>query len=118
MNIATELEKLTSLKDRGDLSLDEFTKAKESLLFGDSTMPAYDDEANALPPPRKSKVAEPKLYLLIAVLSTIAAALSGGSVIINPRPLGIIAFAGFAIAAFLNWGSFGGSLYRRTKPER
>jgi hypothetical protein len=37
MNITSELEKLISLRDRGDLSQPEFEKAKQMLLSDDSS---------------------------------------------------------------------------------
>ncbi len=44
--------------------------------------------------------------LLIAILSTIAMMLSGGSAMIAPKPLNLIGFALFTIAATLNWVEF------------
>jgi len=45
-------------------------------------------------------------YLLIAILSTIAMILAGGSVMIAPNPLNLIGFALFTIATTLNWVQF------------
>ena len=42
-------------------------------------------------------------HLLIAILSTIAMALSAGSAIIAPDPLSLLAFGLFTIACTLNW---------------
>lgn len=106
MNITTELEKLTSLKDRGDLTQKEFEKAKERLLFCDAERAPEVDEANSLPLPKKGETNGSNHYFLIAFLSTIAVAFSGGSVALGPNSLNLIAFAGFTIASTLNWVSF------------
>ncbi|MDB4357390.1 SHOCT domain-containing protein [Mariniblastus sp.] len=103
MNITTELEKLVSLKDRGDLSQLEFERAKERLLFGEVTDSV---DSNSLPLPKKYKESKPNHYLLIATLSTIAMAFSGVSALINPNPLSLIGFALFMIASLLNWIAF------------
>ncbi len=106
MNITTELEKLTSLKDLGDLTLAEFEKAKERLLFGDVNCASKVDESNSLPLPKKAEANGSNHYFLIAFLSTIAVAFSGGSAFLSPSSLKLIAFAGFTIAATLNWVAF------------
>lgn len=106
MNITTELEKLTSLKDRGDLTQKEFEKAKERLLFCDVEGASEMDEAESLPRPKKGESNGSNHYFLIAFFSTIAVVFSGGSAAIGPNSLKLIAFAGFTVAATLNWVSF------------
>ena len=103
MPIASDLEKLVSLRDRGDLSQAEFEKAKERLLSGEITGGSPATERNQHPLHEKAKGGRPKHTLLIAILSTIAAALSAGSAAINPSPLKLLAFACFIVAATLNW---------------
>ena len=99
MSIASNLEKLIPLKEKGDLSSVEFAKAKESLLTGDSP-----DDAAGQTPVRKAVGGEnPKNTFLIAILSTISAALAIGSATIDPSPVSWMAFSGFAVASMLNW---------------
>ena len=45
-------------------------------------------------------------YLLRAILWTIIMAVFGGSAIIAPSPLSLLAFAGFTIVCTLNWVEF------------
>ena len=99
MSIASNLEKLVSLRDKGDLSQVEFEKAKERLLSGD-----FPDDASSQTPVRKAVGGEnPKNTFLIAILSTISAALAIGSATIDPSPVSWLAFSGFAVASMLNW---------------
>lgn len=100
MSIAQELEKLTSLRDRGDLTDAEFGIAKERLLSGD-VRDASQTAETELPPALKEK--RPKQWLLIAILSTIAAAFAGGSAILDPSPISLSAFALFTVGSTLNW---------------
>lgn len=100
MSIAQELETLISLRDRGELTHAEFGIAKERLLSGDvrDALQAAEKE-----PPADPKERKPKQTLLIAILSTIAAAFAAGSAILDPSPLSLLAFALFAVASTLNW---------------
>ena len=113
MPIASDLEKLVLLRDSGDLSQAEFEKAKERLLTDEVTGASPDTERNGPSLPEEGEGAKPKQILLIAILSTIAAALSGGSAAINPTPLSVLAFAGFTIASALNWNLFAKSRVRK-----
>ncbi|NNC88431.1 MAG: SHOCT domain-containing protein [Akkermansiaceae bacterium] len=113
MPIASDLEKLVLLRDNGDLSQAEFEKAKERLLTDEvaKETPASKGKEPSLP--EESEEGKPKQILLIAILSTVAAALSGGAAAINPSPLGVLAFAGFTTAAALNWNVFAKSRVRK-----
>ncbi|MFT4548876.1 MAG: hypothetical protein ACI9MB_002844 [Verrucomicrobiales bacterium] len=103
MTIASDLEKLVLLRDRGDLSQPEFEKAKERLLSGEVTGVSPATETNQPALPDEVEGGRPKHTLLIAILSTIAAAFSTGSAVIDPSPLSLLAFVGFTVASTLNW---------------
>ena len=103
MPITSDLEKLVSLRDCGDLSQAEFEKAKERLLSGEVPRVSPSTERNQPPLPQGGKR---KYILLVAILSTIAAALSGGAVVIGSSPIRLAAFALFTVAATLNWVEF------------
>ncbi|MGI9242014.1 MAG: SHOCT domain-containing protein, partial [Verrucomicrobiales bacterium] len=53
MSITTDLEKLASLRDQGDLSQAEFEKAKERLLSEDAIEGSQIREEDAPPLPKK-----------------------------------------------------------------
>lgn len=106
MPIASDLEKLVSLRERGDLSQAEFDKAKERLLSEEVTGASPATETNEPLFPETTKGGRPNRSLLIAFLSTIAAAFSGGSAVIDPSPIALVAFALFTVAATLNWIEF------------
>lgn len=103
MTIASELEKLVLLRDRGDLSQAEFEKAKEQLLAGEASEASPATYRNQPPLAEDGQEGKPKQTLLIATLSTIAAAFSAASAAINPSPLSLLAFGLFTVAATLNW---------------
>ena len=103
MPIASDLEKLVSLRDSGDLSQAEFETAKERLLSGEVAGVSPATDRNQPPLAEEGQGGKPKHTLLIAILSTIAAALMAGSAAINPSPLKLLAFALFTVAATLNW---------------
>jgi tRNA A37 threonylcarbamoyladenosine synthetase subunit TsaC/SUA5/YrdC len=106
MSITTDLEKLVSLRDSSDLSEAEFEKAKERLLSGEVTGVSPSTERNQPPLAQEGEGGKPKHTLLIAILSTIAAALFAGSAAINPSPLKLLAFACFTVVPTLNWIEF------------
>ena len=106
MTIISDLEKLVSLKDSGDLSQAEFEKAKERLLSSEVTAASPATEGNQPSLTEEVEGAKPKQTLLIAILSTLAAALSAGSLAINPSPLKFLAFAFFTIGSTLHWIAF------------
>jgi|TARA_B110000305_G_scaffold65627_1_gene73367 hypothetical protein len=106
MPIVSDLEKLALLRDRGDLSQAEFEKAKERLLSGEVPGVSPSTERNQPLIAQEGQGCKPKHTLLIAILSTIAAALMAGSAAINPSPLKLLAFALFTVAATLNWIEF------------
>ena len=103
MTISSELEKLISLRDRGDLSEEEFEKAKELALSGETPgdSPA-GEEPPALPASRKKAIGTP---LLSAILLTVVVALGGGSLVLNPSPLTGLIFVIWVVAAVLAWVS-------------
>lgn len=103
MPIVSDLERLALLRDSGDLSQAEFEKAKERLLSEEVTGVSPSTERNQPPLAQEGQGGKPKHTLLIAILSTIAAALMAGSAAINPSPLKLLALALFIIAATLNW---------------
>ena len=106
MPIASDLEKLVSLRDGGDLSQAEFEKAKERLLSGDVPGVSPSTERNQSALSQEGQGGKRKHTLLIAILSTIAAALSGAAAVIGSSPIGLVAFALFTVAATLNWVEF------------
>jgi len=103
MPIASDLEKLVLLRDSGDLTQAEFEAAKARLLSGQVEGVSPAPERTQPPFPEGIEQGKPKHTLLVAILSTIAAALSGGSAAINPSPLKLLAFSLFTVAATLNW---------------
>ena len=106
MPIASDIEKLVSLRDCGDLSQAEFEKAKERLLSGEVPGVSPSAERNQTALSHEGQGGKRKHTLLIAILSTIAAALSGGAAVIGSSPIGLVAFALFTVAATLNWVEF------------
>lgn len=102
MPIASDLEKLVSLKDRGELSQAEFEKAKERLLSREVTGAPPTTEGDQPPIALEGQGENSKHTLLIAIFSVIAAALMAGSAAINPSPFKLLAFALFTVAATLN----------------
>jgi hypothetical protein len=100
MNISSELEKLAELRDRGDLSKEEFEKAKSMVLSGQASGDfSSDNKASDLE--KKTKT-----YRLISILSTITVALSAGSAIIAPSPINVLILVLFVVASTLNWAEY------------
>ena len=95
MYISSELEKLTSLKERGDLTQKEFEKAKAFLLSGQK-----------LPDTALEKIKKLKSQKLAAILLTITAGLSSGSALIKPSPLHLVLVILWVVAATLCWASY------------
>lgn len=93
MSITSELKKLTSLKDRGDLSQAEFEKAKALLLPGENA-------AASMPNAGEKKR---KTLLLVAILSIILVVVSAGAVVLAPSPIKLLALVLFTVACTLNW---------------
>ena len=101
MSIGDELEKLSALKAKGDLSPEEFEKAK-ALLLDKQQVPVLVDAMS----PRKPTGKEVRMRLLSAVLMTLAAVMSGVSLGLGPNPLKIVAFLCFVVAAIFSWLSY------------
>ena len=104
MNIASEIEKLTSLRDRGDLSPAEFEQAKALVLSG--------KDPDAQPPPHPIREESEKIrkkaktQLLGGILACTAAVLSGCSVLLNPSPIKLVIMALWVIASVFWWISY------------
>lgn len=82
MSITSELEKLSSLRERGDLSDAEFEQAKALLLSGKDTA--------SEPPPLPSGEAPAEknnrgMHLAIAICTTVAAVMSAISAALDPN---------------------------------
>ncbi len=106
MSIVKELEALSALRERGDLTAAEFAQAKQRVLTGNAhgATTAGTAISQALSPqPLRN---QPDHKRLIAILSTVALAFSATSAAIAPAPLSLLAFALFATACTLNWASY------------
>ena len=101
MSITTELEKLSSLKDRGDLSESEFEKAKALVLSGEKP-------ADALAKRDKDR----KTQFLIAFFATLGALFSGGSLILDPS-----LFTAGVLIFWLGLSTAGWMSYSKAKSE-
>ena len=90
MSIAGELEKLSSLRERGELSDEEFQQAKALLLSGESAEPA----PASVPDVSEKGNKERRTQFLVALLSTVAALLSGASAALDPSlfKIGMVIF--------------------------
>lgn len=100
MSIVQELEKLTSLRDRGDLSQVEYEVAKERLLSGNVATTSLPADRETSPSPKQNGSGQ---TLLIAILSTVAALFAAGSAVLDPTPVSFVALVLFAVASTLNW---------------
>lgn len=100
MSIASDLEKLTSLRDQGALSPTEFVKAKELLLSEENT------EGNSVCQTTSEKKKQSKTQLLVANLLTLTAAMSVASVIINPSPIKLVSVILWTVASTLAWSAY------------
>lgn len=104
MDIASDLQKLISLRDSGDLSQTEFERAKALVLaerFPEAQPPPLLIE-EVLQQTKKKRRSQP----IAAVCATVAAALSAVSAIIDPNPLAVGSVFIWVVAAILCWISF------------
>ncbi|BCX46974.1 hypothetical protein HAHE_08820 [Haloferula helveola] len=104
MNIASEIEKLTSLRDRGDLSPAEFEQAKALVLSGkdpDAQLPPHPIREESEKIRKKAKT-----QLLGGILASTAAVLSGCSVLLNPSTLKLVIMTLWVIASVFWWISY------------
>lgn len=101
MTISTEIEKLTNLRDKGDLTQEEFEKAKALLLSGEKLPETTSDKEKKL-----------KTQKWVAILLTITVGLSSGSALIKPSPVNMVLVILWVVAATLAWSS-----YSRLKKE-
>ena len=106
MDIASELEKLVTLRDRNELTDIEFEKAKKILLSNGWVQESAIPRNQAAKIAVKEKAVGPTYSLQVAVLSTVALVFSAIAVAMNPSPLSFIAFSLFGIASMLNWIEF------------
>lgn len=91
MQSVSNLEKLVSLEERSDFSQVEYDKAKEMLLSEGVTGASPATEVNELFLPKINKEGRSDQSLLVAFLSIIPAAFSGGSVVIYLSPISVVA---------------------------
>ena len=103
MDIASELEKLVTLRDRNELTDIEFEKAKKILLSNGWVQESAIRRKQTGNIAAKEKTAGPTYSLQVAVLSTVALVFSAVSVAMNPSPLSFVALSLFGIASMLNW---------------
>jgi len=101
--ITSELEKLASLRDRGDLSQAEFEKAKELLLSEENTDATLDNRSSPNNSAGERERNPLKTRLLVSILSTVSAAFAGGSAAIDPSPISLLVLALFVVASTLSW---------------
>ena len=106
MDIASEFEKLVTLRDRNQLTDAEFEKAKKILLSNGWVQESAIPRNQAAKIAVKEKAVGPTSSLQVAVLSTVALVFSAIAVAMNPSPLSFIAFSLFGIASMLNWIEF------------
>ncbi|MGB1131307.1 MAG: SHOCT domain-containing protein [Haloferula sp.] len=111
MSIASELEKLTALRNRGDLSEAEFTKAKAVLLAGEnsegsSSPPTEDQSESGRASPDPSLAKRRNTQLLIAIFATVAAIFSSISAVIAPSGLKIAILILWVVASVSGWISY------------
>lgn len=99
--ITTELEKLATLRDKGDLSAEEFEQAKQILLSSAETE-VSDSSQTAEGEPKES----PKTALIIAILSTLSVLFAAGSAMIAPTVTTLIVLGLFIVTATLSWSSY------------
>ncbi len=114
MSIATELESLSLMKERGNLTPAEFAQAKRRLLAENAA--GADTVQRATLPLLQGKAEHERTDSkhLIAILSTVAMAFSAVSAVISPSPLKGLAFALLATACLGNWVSYYIGRGRRT----
>ncbi|MDF1851845.1 MAG: SHOCT domain-containing protein [Verrucomicrobiales bacterium] len=101
MNIRTELEKLVSLRERGELSQAESEQAKGLLLSDQPTEAANGHKEVEQDLERKRK--KVKTQFLTAIFATVAALFGGVSAAIAPGPVNSVIFAMWLIASTLWW---------------
>lgn len=104
MSISAEIEKLSSLRDRGDLSPAEFEKAKAILLSdgGMDSQPA----PSPIPASLEKMIKQRETHLLCAVLTAVAAALNGVAILLNPSALKIVTMILWSVASIFWWSSY------------
>ena len=104
MNLSSELEKLVALRDQGDLTEDEFEKAKKLLLSGQEvgTSSAVGKVLDS-PTDIEKKT---KTYRLLAYLSTITVVLSAVSAFLIRSPIKIVILVLFVIVATRSWSEY------------
>ena len=103
MSIVSELEKLVSLRDRGDLCQADFEKAKQRLLSEEVTSTSPAEDINPPRLPEKATGGKLDYTLPNAIIFTITSSVWVVSLAIKPSLLGWWCFALFSITAILSW---------------
>ena len=111
MSIISELERLSALRDRGDLSDEEFDKAKAIVLSGKNEMEPASDETESAKGTAFTEAPEEltkrkKTHFLVGVFATIAAVFSAVSVVLDPSKLQIVIFVIWVLASVAGWSTY------------
>ena len=97
MNLISEFEKLAAMRDRGDLTAEEFTRAKALLLNEQEGKATLSTSMSSSAVPLNNKESKQKrTQLIIASCATLTAILSAVSVILNP--------SGTSVGLLIMWG--------------
>lgn len=112
MAIRSDLERLVSLRDCGDLSQEEFEKAKDLLLSGENDEASLKEHDCGACLTRNKK--ELKTQLWCAALLTITWTMSLVAALINPSALNLVLIGTWAVAATLSWVSY----FQKKKPPK
>lgn len=110
--MTSELEKLVSLRDRGDLSQAEFEKAKALLLSNQETGAVTGHETTS------EEGKERRTWLLVANLMTVTVALSVVSVALNPSAIKLVLVVLWTVASALAWVTYSRTRKRAESEER
>ena len=111
MSIISELERLSALRDRGDLSDEEFDKAKAIVLSGKEVLePAFDEttseERIVITEAPDELTRRKQTHFLVGVFATIAAVFSAVSAVLDPSKLQIVIFVIWVLASVAGWSTY------------
>lgn len=96
MNLISEFEKLAAMRDRGDLTAEEFTRAKALLLNEQEGKTTLSTMPSSAVPLNNKESKQKRTQLIIASCATLTAILSAVSVILNP--------SGTSVGLLIMWG--------------